>query len=139
MSSIPPHITPRAGLLAVLGACMLPAMAQDAAKVQPASYKVVLDNDKVRVLEHNSRPGLGVCGQGTHSHPAHLTVLLSDGKVRVRKDGRTREASQAQGTVFWSEAETNEVENISRRNMRVLLVELKGPGGPAEAAAALAR
>ena len=54
-----------------------PAEAQDAARVQPQSYRVVLENDRVRVLEFNAKPGMGVCGVGMHSHPAHLTVLLS--------------------------------------------------------------
>lgn len=103
------------------------AQAQDAAKVQPAAYKVVLDNHAVRVLEFNSRPGMGICGEGMHSHPAHLTVLLSDlTEARVRlPDGRTHTGSKRLGDVFWSEAETHEVENISGRHVRTLIVELK--------------
>ena len=101
------------------------AQAQDAAKAQPAAYKVVLDNDKLRVLEFNSRPGMGICGDGVHSHPAHLTVALSDAKARVKQDGKTFVGSNKLGDVFWSEAETHEVENISGRNVRALIVELK--------------
>jgi len=126
----------RAALLAV---CMLPAMGQDAARIQPGSYKVVTDNTRVRVLEYSSRPGMGVCGQGMHSHPAHLTILLTPAKVRVKKGDKTIAVEQKEGTVFWSEAETHEVENISGHNTRLLIVELKGPGGPADAAAALNR
>lgn len=118
----------RALPIALLAAGMLPAVAQDAAKVQPGSYKVTLDNEQVRVLEYNSRPGLGVCGQGLHSHPAHLTIVLTPGKARVRRpDGKITETTNEAGQMFWSEAETHEVENISGRNMRVLLVELKQP------------
>ena len=123
----------------LLAACMLPAAAQDAARIQPGSYKVAMENARVRVLEYTSRPGMGVCGQGLHSHPAHLTILLTPAKVRVTKGGKIVEAQQAEGTVFWSEAETHEVENVSGRNTRLLIVELKGPGGPADAAAALSR
>jgi beta-alanine degradation protein BauB len=118
------HIWP----FALLAAGMLPAMAQDAAKIQPGSYKVTLDNSQVRVLEYNSRPGMGVCGQGLHSHPAHLTVVLTPGKVRVKHaDGKVTESSNEAGLTFWSEAETHEVENVSGRNMRLVLVELKQP------------
>jgi beta-alanine degradation protein BauB len=101
--------------------------AQDASKMQPQSYRVVLENDKLRVIEYNSRPGLGVCGNGMHSHPAHLTVVLSNAKVRVRTpDGKMEERTDISlGTTFWSEAETHEVENISGRNIRSLIVELK--------------
>ncbi len=56
-------------LLAVFGVAS-DALAQDAATTDPRSYRVVLDNDRVRVLEYQSRPGLGVCGQGMHFHPA---------------------------------------------------------------------
>lgn len=100
--------------------------AQDAAGVQPRAYRVALENDKLRVLEFQSRPGLGVCGEGMHSHPAHLTVVLTPAKVRVKQpDGKVFEAENKAGDVFWSEAETHEVENISGRNTRALIIELK--------------
>jgi hypothetical protein len=110
--------------LLVLGA---DAEAQDAASVQPQSYRVALDNNKLRVLEFNSRPGMGVCGNGLHSHPAHLTVVLSTGSVRIKTpDGKIIEQRDVpQGTVFWSEAETHVVENISGNNIRSLIVEIK--------------
>lgn len=102
------------------------ASAQDAAVVQPRAYSVVFENDRVRVLEFNSRPGMGLCGTGMHSHPPHLTVALSPAKVRVRlADGNVIVAENKLGDVFWSEAETHETENISGRNVRALLIELK--------------
>jgi hypothetical protein len=102
------------------------ADAQDAAKVQPQSFKVAFENHKLRVLDFHSRPGMGVCGSGMHSHPAHLTVALTPGKVRVKTpDGKVEMAENKDVLVFWSEAETHEVENISGRNMRAMLVELK--------------
>ena len=104
------------------------AAAQDAAGVQPRAYRVALENDKLRVLEFNSRPGLAVCGNGMHSHPAHLTVTLTAGKARIKTpDGKTFEAENKAGDMFWSEAETHEVENISGKHMRALIVELKPP------------
>jgi len=105
---------------------MRDADAQDAAAMQPRAYKVVLENDKVRVLEFNSKPGMGMCGNGVHSHPAHLAVALTPAKVRVRlPDGTSIVAENKVGDVFWSEAETHETENISGRNVRALLIELK--------------
>ena len=104
------------------------ATAQDAAAVQPGSYRVVLENDKLRVLEHRTRPGMGVCGTGMHSHPAHLTVVMWDGKGRLREPGgQWNKFDSKLGQVFWSEAETHEVEMIAggSRDARVLLVELK--------------
>ena len=103
-----------------------PKSAPDPAKINPRSYKVLLENDRCRVLEYKSRPGLGVCGQGLHYHPAHLTIPLTDGKARVRKaDGTYFEASGKAGKVFWAPAETHEVENVSGRGMHAYMIEFK--------------
>jgi hypothetical protein len=101
--------------------------AQDAAQVQPQSYRVAFENDKLRVLDYNSRPGMGVCGNGMHSHPPHLTVVVSGGSVRIRTpDGKTVEQRDIpDGVVFWSEAETHITENIGGSHVRSLIVELK--------------
>jgi hypothetical protein len=121
----------RNALLAVLAALASSgATAQDAATAQPRAYRVAFENDKLRVLEFNSRPGMAVCGNGMHSHPAHLTVALNAAKVRVRlPGGKSFVGENKAGDVFWSEAETHEVENISGRDSRALIVELKQPSG----------
>jgi hypothetical protein len=99
--------------------------------MQPQSYRVALENEYVRVLDFRSRPGMGVCGSGMHSHPPHLTVLLSEGAVRVTTpDGKTVEQRDMPlGTVFWEPAVTHTVENVSGANMRGLLVEVKSAKG----------
>ena len=102
------------------------ANAQDAARVQPQSYRVVFENDKVRVLEFRAKPGMGVCGIGMHSHPDHLTVLLSPQKVRVRlPNGQVTERSGKLGDTFWEPAVTHEVENVSGVDARSLIIEIK--------------
>jgi hypothetical protein len=117
---------------ALLGALPLLALArhadaQDAATIQPQSYRVVLENARIRVLEYNSRPGMGVCGNGMHSHPAHLSVLLSGARAReTSADGKVTETgTMPLGTVFWSEAVTHVTENLGGSDIRCLLVELK--------------
>ena len=118
-------------LLALLPALTLGAEvhAQDAAKVQPGAYRVAFENERLRVLDFHSRPGLGVCGVGMHSHPAHLTVALSAGKARITTpEGKAFVGENKPGDVFWSEAETHEVENVSGKEMRALMIELKAPG-----------
>ena len=120
----------RRALLALLPGLALAdlAQAQDAVKMQPMAYKVVAENDRMRVLEFNSRPGMGLCGTGMHSHPPHLSIALSPVKVRVKtSDGKQFEAENKVGDVFWSEAETHETENITGKNVRALIVELKTP------------
>ncbi len=120
----------RRALLALLPALALAdsAQAQDAARTRPTNYRVVLENEGLRVLEFNSRPGMGVCGAGMHSHPANLTVLLSPAKVRLtHAGGKPQLVENELGAVFWSEAETHEVENISGKDVRALIIELKPP------------
>jgi hypothetical protein len=114
------------GLAARFG--ILEAKAQDAAKVMPRAYRVAFENDKLRVLEFSGRPGMGVCGEGMHSHPAHLTVVLSDWQGKATTpDGAVVPRDKKVGDVFWSEAETHKVENTGKTAARVLIVELKTP------------
>jgi hypothetical protein len=101
------------------------ARAQDAAKVQPSSYRVALENDRVRVLDYNGRPGMGVCGTGIHYHPPHLTVRLTPANVKITQNGRTVVVENKPGDVFWSEAVTHETENVGGANVRSLIIELK--------------
>lgn len=104
------------------------ANAQDPTKVMPRAYRVAFENDKLRVLEFTGRPGMGICGEGMHSHPAHLTVVLSDWQARATTpDGTTRARERKLGDVFWSEAETHKVENTGKSSSRALIVELKTP------------
>ena len=104
------------------------AFAQDAAHVQPRTYKVVVDNAKMRVLEYNAKPGMGVCGVGIHSHPDHLTVLLTAAKVRVTVGGHSEIIEGKAGDSFWEPAVTHEVENLGGANVRSLIIETKTPG-----------
>jgi mannose-6-phosphate isomerase-like protein (cupin superfamily) len=122
------RIFKQAALVAVLSSFAATASTQDAARVQPSSYRVVVDNDKVRVLEFTGRPGMGVCGAGLHSHPAHLTVLLTAAKVKVTENGKTTIVENKAGDSFWSPAVTHEVENYGGANVRSLIIEVKSPG-----------
>jgi hypothetical protein len=114
------------GLAAQLGAA--DAEAQDPARIMPRAYRVAFENEQLRVLDFVGRPGMGVCGEGMHSHPAHLTVVLSDWQgFATAPDGKVVRRDKKLGDVFWSEAETHKVENTGRTPARVLLVELKTP------------
>jgi hypothetical protein len=102
------------------------ALAQDAARTNARSYKVVFENDRVRVLEYVSRPGLGICGRGRHSHPPHLNVLLTDAKAKITtSDGKTVIGQNKAGDVFWEDAVTHTVENIGGSGVRAYMVEIK--------------
>ncbi len=99
-----------------------------AQSTKPAQ-KVVMENDKVKVTEYISKPGGDVCGEGIHSHPAHLTVLLTSAKVQVLlPDGRKLIQNAPTGTTFWSEAETHSVSNIGNTPVRAYIIEYKKKG-----------
>jgi len=113
-------------LAALTGGAATGAAAQDPAKINPRGYRVAFENDKLRVLEYNSKPGLGVCGQGRHSHPQHLTIVLTNGKAKLRtEDGKVMQHDARAGDMFWAPAETHEVENVSGRDMRSYMIEYK--------------
>lgn len=115
-------------LLALLGGLGVDeaALAQDASRVNPRAYRVGFENDRVRALEYQSRPGIGVCGVGQHSHPAHLSIALTAVKAKVTlPDGKVIYAQNQAGDMFWEEAITHTVENVGGSGARVVIVELK--------------
>jgi beta-alanine degradation protein BauB len=118
----------RRDVLALLAAFGVPAVAfaQDPVAVSPKSYRVMFENEKVRVLEYSNRPGLGPCGRGRHYHPAHLDVFLTQftGKM-THEDGKVTTGTAKSGQVAWYEAEWHEVENVDKSASKVIMVELK--------------
>jgi quercetin dioxygenase-like cupin family protein len=99
------------------------AIAQDSAKVAPKSVKVILENNRVRVLEVRIKPGEKV---PMHSHPAHVTYTLSDVKGKyISSDGETTVGEAKPNAVFWSEAVTHASENLGTSEIHAVVVELK--------------
>lgn len=99
------------------------AMAQDLAKVMPNDVKVIVDNDRVRVLDVLHKPG---AKEPMHSHPAYVAVFLNATKQKVTTpDGKTVEKDRKAGEVSWSGPVTHAVENIGTADQHVIVVELK--------------
>ena len=113
-------------MLAALGLTAAESELVFAQAADTAGGKVVFENDKVRVISHLSRSRAGVCGTGLHSHPPHLTVLLTDVKAKVTLQGKEPFIDeQKAGHVFWDPGGPHVVENLGAANSRVYLVELK--------------
>ena len=134
VSEVDPHVSAtqdgitRRDVLVLLAAFGVPAtaFAQDPTVVAPKSYRVVFENDRVRVLEYKNRPGVGPCGRGRHYHPAHLDIFLSEFAGQMtHEDGRVTNGKATVGQVAWFGAEWHEVENVDKSATRVLMVELK--------------
>lgn len=99
------------------------AQAQDPVKVAPEVYRVLLENDQVRVLEMRLRPGSIL---PKHSHPAHITYALSDGLVRFTSpNGEDKMINLRAGRTAWSGPATHVVENIGLTEARIVAIELK--------------
>ncbi len=96
---------------------------QDMAKVAPEKVKVLLENEKVRVLDILLKPGEKA---GMHSHPANAIYFVSGGKVKVTgKDGTATEINPKPGTAGWSEAVTHDNENTGTSDFHAVIVEMK--------------
>lgn len=115
------------GLAAQLGASG--ASAQDPAKVMPRAFRVAIENDQVRVLDFVGRPGMGICGEGMHSHPASVFIVMADYEGLVSApDGAARTVRRKAGDVVWTAGVTHKAENTGKTVSRVMIVELKTPG-----------
>ena len=95
----------------------------DPTTTDPDKYRVVFENDRVRVLEFRDEPG-----QATrpHDHPDSVMVTLSSFERRlVAADGTARDATLGAGEVRWLDAQTHSGENIGATATHVVFVELK--------------
>ncbi len=98
-------------------------MAGDAVSVAPNLYKVLLENDKVRVLE--TRYGPGVKSE-MHSHPDLVAVALTPAKaILTLADGHGHDVEFQLGEPLFIEAQEHTVENMGDSEFQVILVELK--------------
>jgi beta-alanine degradation protein BauB len=119
------NVTRFAGVL--LAACFLFAysnllIADDAVKAAPDHYKVLLENEHVRVLEFTGKKGDKIA---MHTHPMYVSYFLSAGKAKFTgSDGKSTEAEMKKGEALWHEAESHAVEILSG-DANVLIVELK--------------
>jgi quercetin dioxygenase-like cupin family protein len=96
----------------------------DPVKLDPKEYKVVLDNDQVRVLHVK----IGA-GQSTplHEHALNRVVTyLSDQKLRVTTpDGKAEVVERKAGEVSWGGPAKHKEENLNSTPFEVMVVELK--------------
>ena len=99
------------------------ALAQDAVKIDPAHYKVVFENESVRVLKIGYAPG----GKSTmHQHPDSIVIPLSPSKVRFGlPDGKTQDSELANEAPQYMPAGTHNPTNVGTGAVDALLVEFK--------------
>lgn len=107
----------------------------DPAVSNPDHYRVVFENDRVRVLEYTDKPGEQTT---SHAHPDSVMYTLTSFRRRLVSGEVSREVELEAGAVGWLPAQQHHGENIGETPTHVLFVELKetspttGPaaGGP---------
>jgi quercetin dioxygenase-like cupin family protein len=101
---------------------------QDPTTTNPELYKVIFENERVRVLEYKDKPG----GRTTpHRHPDSVMYTLSSFRRRIAADGRQADVELQAGQVRWLGAQEHVGENIGDTDTHTIFVELKesGPAG----------
>ncbi len=95
----------------------------DAVKVAPDSYKVLLENDQVRVLEVRIKQG---AKSEMHSHPRSVAICLNDQRLRFTfPNGKSEDADLRRGQAVWLDGISHAVENVGSEEVNSVVVELK--------------
>lgn len=99
------------------------ATTKDAVTAAPHIYKVVLENERVRVLEVRGRPGDRT---EMHSHPANVAIAITGGRYQFTSpDGQTMEAELKAGQAMYFDAVEHAGEFMGDGESHAVLVELK--------------
>jgi beta-alanine degradation protein BauB len=96
----------------------------DALKASPENFKLLLENDHVRVLEYCLKPG---SKDRTHTHPPKSSYIVTGGKLKVyRENGASEIFDEEAGTASWmDQVGKHYVENIGTTEIKIILTEVK--------------
>lgn len=99
------------------------APAADPVAVAGEHYHVLLENDRVRVLDFTLGPGERV---PLHAHPDYVMHALTPFKVRFTDaSGRAKDFEGPAGLTIYSDALVHSDENLGDAAFHVLIFELK--------------
>ena len=94
-------------------------------QVDSKHYKVVFENDQVRVLRITYGPHEKSV---MHDHPNAVAIYLTDQNVKFTSpDGKTQTLPGKAGETIWTPAGKHLPENLGDKPMELILVELKTP------------
>lgn len=110
-------------LLGVLLLAAGGARAQDPLHSDPDKYRLILENERVRVLEYSDLPGERTL---QHDHPAFVLYAVGPFERRIiLPDGTVLHRRFEEGDVIWSDAQTHIGENVGSTPTHAIIVELK--------------
>jgi quercetin dioxygenase-like cupin family protein len=101
-----------------------PAVATlDPLQVASENYKLLMENDSVRVFDIRIPPGESIA---MHAVGPSVIYVFNDGRLRhTYADGKVEEKIAKAGAVVWDEAETHETKNVGDTDIHSLKIELK--------------
>ena len=99
-------------------------MNQDPAQSNSDKYKVIFENERVRVLEYLDKPGDKTT---PHRHPDSVMYTLSSFKRRLVSGNSVVAVEKEAGEIGWLPAQTHLGENIGTSDTHVMFIELKEP------------
>jgi hypothetical protein len=96
----------------------------DVLKVIPENYKLVIDNQFVRVLEARIPAGTE---EKPHRHLKGVSVCLTDYTLesRILPNGPWVRNERKVGTTYWSDASLHQVRNVGSTTSHTIRIELK--------------
>lgn len=103
----------------------IPTSSTDPTVTDPDHYRVLFENERVRVLEYTDAPG-----DATHDHELPYSVMyaLSSFRRRLHHGGQHRDVEISAGFVGWVPAQRHRGENIGDTPSHSIFVELReGP------------
>jgi quercetin dioxygenase-like cupin family protein len=107
----------------VIGSMVGGAVAQDPTVVDAQHYKVMFENDQVRVLKITYGPKEKSV---MHEHPNGVAVFITDGQIKFGlPDGKSQDAAVKAGQAMFAPAGKHLPENVGDKTFEVVLVELK--------------
>jgi beta-alanine degradation protein BauB len=96
----------------------------DPTVTDPTLYKVIFENERVRVLEYRDQPGDRT---HLHGHPDSVMVTLSAFRRRVTAGDRSAEVELRAGEARWVGAQEHAGHNIGDSASHSIFIELKEP------------
>lgn len=94
----------------------------------PEFYRVLWENEDVRVLEYRDQPGQQTT---PHSHPNSVLIALTDFQRRLMMGDQERDVALTVGSAQWLPAQSHSGRNTGTTPTWTILVELKHSALPA--------
>ncbi|MFQ5659148.1 MAG: hypothetical protein ACE5GZ_01895 [Gammaproteobacteria bacterium] len=97
----------------------------DPVAVSPDKYRVLLENEYVRVVEYRVNPGEH---DNWHTHPAKVSYVVSGGTLKITTgEGKSFVVEEESASTRWFGAVGRHFgENVGDTTVRIVFVEIKG-------------